>query len=325
MGDAAVAGSVFVSWRDVTYSHIGAAGSGGIGAVSKALATSGPNKGITFAVKVFTPDTKEKEAWRQGFMREVHVLRDCDHPAIVKVFDEGVLPDGRPFFVMEYLPEDLQKAMRNRLPEKLKMSIVMQLLSALSYLARRDPYVVHRDIKPPNIFMKAGTCVLGDFGLIFHDAPGAGEDTGRIPKMAQRYRTPELVAFHQGGPKPPPASDVFQLGLVASELFTGQNPLKHSGPENQIELSPLAEIPGPLGEPIRELLASMLTLDTNERPTASALLRNWQELFLTFGKRQAAGRRAAELLKEAPEEVRPPGQTQKRPQPPAEPNRPASS
>ncbi|MBA4192162.1 MAG: hypothetical protein C0467_29655 [Planctomycetaceae bacterium] len=317
------AGSVFVSWRDITYSRLGVAGSGGIGAVSKVLATSGPNKGITFAIKVFTPDTEEKEAWRQGFMREVHVLRDCNHPAIVKVFDEGVLPNGRPFFVMEYLPEDLKKAMQNELPEKLKMSIIMQLLSALSYLTRRDPYVVHRDIKPQNVFMKAGTCVLGDFGLIFHDALGAEKETGNVPKMAQRYRTPELVAFHNGGPNPPPASDVFQLGLVASELFTGKNPLKHSGPGNPIELEPLGDISGPLGEPIRGLLTSMLEPDTNVRPTASAALLNWQELFLTAGKRQAARRRVEELRQETPKETQSPGQTQQGP-PPAEINRPAS-
>ena len=62
-----------------------------------ALATTGPNKGVLFAIKLFNPYSSEKEDWKQAFMREVHVLRDCNHPAIVKVFDEGVLGDGRPF------------------------------------------------------------------------------------------------------------------------------------------------------------------------------------------------------------------------------------
>lgn len=204
--------TVFVSWRDVTYEKIDTAGRGGIGKVSVVLATLGMRKGVLFALKVFSPDSRAKEEWKQGFMREVHVLRDCDHPAIVKVFDEGVLEDGRPFFVMEYLPRTLWGAMQDgKLNELEKLSIIMQLLSALDYLSRRDPYVVHRDIKPKNIFLKAGTCVLGDFGLVFQDVEHtqrAGSDRS-IPAMAQMYRTPELVAFHNGGPKPPPASDVF--------------------------------------------------------------------------------------------------------------------
>ena len=81
---------VFVSWRDITYEAIRKAGTGGIGKVSFALATNGPNKGVLFAVKVFSPDSPEKEQWKQAFMREVHVLRDCNHPAIVRVFDAEV-------------------------------------------------------------------------------------------------------------------------------------------------------------------------------------------------------------------------------------------
>src|SRR5882724_850023 len=164
----------FVSWRDVTYVKMDKAGQGGIGKVTVVLATTGQRKGVLFAVKVFSPDSPAKEDWKQGFMREVHVLRDCDHPAIVKVFDEGVVEGGRPFFVMEYLPRTLWGAIQDgKLDESAKLSIVMQLLSALDYLARRDPYVVHRDIKPKNIFLKEGTCVLGDFGLIFQDVEHA--------------------------------------------------------------------------------------------------------------------------------------------------------
>ena len=217
---------VFVSWRDITYVPVRSAGAGGIGKVSVALATTGPNKGVLFAVKVFSPDSREKEDWKQAFMREVHVLRDCNHPAVVKVFDEGVLGNGRPFFVMEYLSGSLWEAMKEgSLDETAKVNVVMQLLSALDYLSRRDPYVVHRDIKPKNIFLKAGTCVLGDFGLVFQDVVpvATGQPQGAIPAMAQAYRTPELVAYHATGKKPPPASDVFQLGLVAYEIH-GQKP-----------------------------------------------------------------------------------------------------
>jgi serine/threonine protein kinase len=285
---------VFVSWRDVTYEPVRSAGAGGVGKVSVALATTGPNKGVLFAIKTFSPDSPEKEDWKQAFMREVHVLRDCNHPAIVKVFDEGVLGDGRPFFVMEYLPDTLWDAMKaSGLDDPAKVSIVMQLLSALDYLSRRDPYVVHRDIKPKNIFLKAGTCVLGDFGLVFQDVTpaAAGQPEGVIPAMAQMYRTPELVEYHITGKKPPPASDVFQLGLVASELFTGKNPLRHGGPKTPVQLDALPDLPGPIGATIKARLEEMIVLKTKDRMPAGLLLPLWLDLYRAVVRRQGAGRR----------------------------------
>jgi serine/threonine protein kinase len=275
--------TVFVSWRDVTYEKIANAGKGGVGKVSKVLATSGIRKGVVFAVKEFSPDSPSKEDWRQNFMREVHVLRDCDHPAIVKVFDEGVLEDGRPFFVMEYLTRTLWQAMQeSELAESAKVGVILQLLSALAYLSRRDPYVVHRDIKPKNISLKSETCVLGDFGLIFQNVERsqAGKTDRSIPAMAQMYRTPELVAFHKDGSDPPPASDVFQLGLVAAELFTGKNPLRHGGATKDIELEALSDIIGDLGLSVKTRLEEMLLIDTAKRRPARSLLPGWIDLYL---------------------------------------------
>jgi eukaryotic-like serine/threonine-protein kinase len=285
---------VLVSWRDITYEPVGRAGVGGIGKVSVALATTGPNKGVLFAVKVFSPNSREKEDWRQAFMREVHVLRDCNHPAIVKVFDEGVLGDGRPFFVMEYLPRTLWEAMKDgSLDELGRVNVVTQLLSALDYLSRRDPYVVHRDIKPRNIFLKAGTCVLGDFGLIFQDlAPVGAGPGGAIPAMAQMYRTPELIEYQVSGKRPPPASDVFQLGLVATELFTGKNPLLAGGPKSPVKLEPVGDLPGPVGESIKARLEEMLVIKTEARLPVRRLLPRWLDLYRTVVRRQGPRQRA---------------------------------
>jgi serine/threonine-protein kinase len=107
------------------------------------------------------------------------------------------------------------------------------LLSALRYLASSRPPVVHRDVKPQNIFIKGRSCVLGDFGLMKvlngseeMDREVFRESTG--PGMPYYYRTPDLIAYAKGEANITPKSDVFQLGLVAAELFTGWNPANKS-------------------------------------------------------------------------------------------------
>ncbi|MBL8794738.1 MAG: protein kinase [Planctomycetia bacterium] len=288
--------TVFVSWRAIRYEKLRNLNEGGIGKVSLALATNGPMKGTLFAVKEFSPDSSEKEAWRQDFMREMGVLRDCHHPAIVRVFDDGVIGDDRPFFVMEYLPHNLREAIKeNKLDELAKLSVVMQLLSTLDYLARREPYVVHRDIKPQNIFLKSASCVLGDFGLIYHDWTAETKTKSSIPQMAQMYRTPELVAFHNTGVKPTPASDVFQLGLVVAELFTGKNPLRPGGASKPIKLDEIDNISGPLGPSIKTRLEEMLAIPTGSRLPASRLLPLWMDLYRTLEKRLSTEQVVARL------------------------------
>ena len=69
------------------------------------LATSGPHKGNLFAVKFF--DALDRPEWRLGFMREINLLRSFDHPAIIRVYDEGVYKEKYPFLVMEYMFETL--------------------------------------------------------------------------------------------------------------------------------------------------------------------------------------------------------------------------
>lgn len=296
-------GESVVSWRNISYFKIDNLGKGGTSYVFHMAATSGPNKGMTFAVKVF--NAVRKEEWRLNFMREVNFLRSCDHPAILKVFDEGLYRDQFPFVVMEYLPETLSDAIKRRdLSDSVKFGHTIQLLSALAYLIRLEPPIVHRDIKPSNVFLKSTSAVLGDFGLLLQF--DGTENTAKkpssnilVPEMARNYRTPELVAYHNGGPKPSPASDVFQLGLVIAELFTGKNPQLKGAPEKAIELEPIADIPGKLGAPVKALIQSMLTKEEN-RPSAKVLLGQWQELYLELLRREY-DEKNAERLKAQPE------------------------
>jgi serine/threonine protein kinase len=274
---------VAFSWKETSYACIRKLGEGGASTVYLMMATSGSFKGKLFAVKFFKAVTRS--AWHLSFMKEIHFLRSCSHPAIIRVFDEGVYQDKFPFVVMEYMQgslADLQKS--GKVPNTLgKISIVTQILSALNYLSRLDPSGVHRDIKPQNILMNGHACVLSDFGLVFlvhsTEKPEVWERPNVMP-MAQNYRTPEIIPFARDGTPLPPASDVFQLGLVAAELFTGANPLKPTGGMKEVDLYPLAEVPGRHSATITALLQDMLVKPTVDRITASEALDRWQKLFL---------------------------------------------
>lgn len=280
--------SAVVSWRETSYVRIKKLGEGGASSVNAMLATSGFSKGKLFAVKFF--DALDKPVrWRLDFMKEIHFLRSCSHPGIITVHDEGVHEAGcdtqHPFVVMEMMQGNLADLMRKpeSLSETKKIGIVVQLLSALNYLSRLDPPGVHRDIKPKNILFQGHNCVLGDFGLVSllhsNSKPSNWEKPKAMP-MAAMYRTPELVAFAKYGSPLPPASDVFQLGLVAAELFSGANPLDPSGGMDRVELRAMEPISGRHSEAITALIQPMLERDFRKRVTAGHALASWQELYL---------------------------------------------
>ena len=252
------------SWTDRTYLNLNYLGAGGNATTFLMLCSSGGNKGLTFAVKVFQKVSSCERLI--SFMREVNSLRDCQHPAIMRVYDEGLCSDRHPFVVLEYLPRTLHDTNRKRVTFLEKLGFALHLLSGLDYLRRRDPPIVHRDIKPKNIFVKGGSCVLGDFGLMRHwmtEIDRVNPPTSRRPgpEMPRNYRTPDLVEYFKGGSPPSPSSDVYQLGLVLTELFTDvnpQEPLEGNDYAAEIKLSRFRDVDHPRSGPVKDLLNEML-------------------------------------------------------------------
>ena len=262
-------------------------GTGGNAVTFLVLCTSGENKGVLFALKVFRKLSQPQR--RERFLKEIDFLRSSNHPTLMRVFDTGLFRDGPdefPFVVMEYLPQRLFEVIRgNSASTTQKISYALQLISALSYLAKLNPAVVHRDIKPQNIFVKGGSCVLGDFGLMKLLDGNAEVDRAIFkesvgPGMPFFYRTPDLIAYAQNKSDITTRSDVFQLGLVLTELFTGRNPaVRPKDHLDPLDLEPIGKIAGGLSASIAALLNRMLVLDANKREDAYKLLDPWQGLF----------------------------------------------
>lgn len=275
------------------YRIIQTLGVGGNAVTFLVVSTSGANTGVLFALKCFRKLSQPER--RTAFHLEINFLKGRSHPSVMRVFDQGLFRytiggvEGEyPFVVAEYLGTTLRHVMRMKsssLAQRVSFSV--QLVSALVYLERSDPQIIHRDIKPENIFIKGSSCVLGDFGLmkaldgseeqdreVFKESVGAG--------MPFFYRTPELVEYATVGGELTTRTDVFQLGLVLAELFTGRNPARPPANGNiyaPVELEPIGHCPGEFGAGVAGLLRRMLDRTSGHGLRASEVMDGWMGLF----------------------------------------------
>ena len=159
----------------------------------------------------------------QRFNRESKLLAQLEHPGIVPVFDLGVHGDA-PWFAMPFLSEptlhEVIEAQRGKpLPPARAARIVSSLLDALH--ASHAQSVIHRDVKPSNVFVKPdGSVVLTDFGIAktldaSTQLTGAGESLGTLAYAAPEQLTGEPVS---------PAADLYAVGLILYQLLVGRLP-----------------------------------------------------------------------------------------------------
>ncbi len=164
------------------------------------------------ALKFLPLEVADDRAVLAQFLEEVKAARQVTHANVCRVFDVGEAADSH-FLSMEHIEgEDLASLLRRRgrLAAEKALEIGCQLCAGLA--AVHDRGLLHRDLKPPNVLLDAeGNVRLTDFGL----AAGAGEALrGGTPA----YMAPELWQGNPGSV----ASDLYALGLVLYEMFTGR-------------------------------------------------------------------------------------------------------
>jgi hypothetical protein len=215
---------------------------------------------------------REAHADTARFAAEIAVLADLAHPGIVGYVAHGATEDLRPFLVMEHLEgEDLAARLARRpLGASDALRLLEHVAAALAEAHRRG--VVHRDLKPQNLFLRGGDLdrvTILDFGVARRS--GAGRSLTATGDLVGTpwYMSPEQV---QGVRDVGPPADVFALGCVLFECLTGSPPF--SGDHLVASLAkilfedppPLAEICPDVPEPVRSLCARMLEKAPANRP-----------------------------------------------------------
>ena len=196
------------------------------------------------------------------FHAEVRIARQVSHPNVCRVYDIGEV-EGSTFLSMEYVDgEDLSSLLRRigRLPGDKAIEIARKLCAGLA--AAHDKGVLHRDLKPANVMIDGrGQVLIADFGL----AALAGQiEGGQIRDGTPAYMAPEQLA----GKEVSVRSDIYALGLVLHEMFTGKRAFANGSERaTPTTVTSLAKDIDPL---VERVILRCLDVDPQNRP-ASAL------------------------------------------------------
>ena len=216
-----VSGTLFAG----RYRIVGLLGRGGMGEVYRA---DDLMLGQPMALKFLPEQLQDDPDRRERLFGEVRLARQVSHPAVCRVYDVGEA-DGQPFLSMEYVDgEDLASLLRRigRLPRDKALEIARQICAGLAAAHDRD--VLHRDLKPENVMLDGrGKVRITDFGLAMLAESLRGDD---VRSGTPAYMSPEQLAGREATVR----SDVYALGLVLYELFTGRRAF---GGKSAVELA----------------------------------------------------------------------------------------
>ena len=171
------------------------------------------------AIKLIREDVMNNPVNLARFQNEASIAASLNHENIVQVYNHGTI-NGIPYIANEYIKGQTLKEVldfRSSLPMGEAIDIMLQLAAALNYAHKHG--IVHRDVKPDNIYLMGdGTIKLGDFGIAQSDTKFSTENNEIVGSVY--YLAPEITT----GKAATPQSDIYAAGVTFFELITGHAP-----------------------------------------------------------------------------------------------------
>ncbi|GAB4559792.1 MAG: hypothetical protein Tsb0020_05910 [Haliangiales bacterium] len=286
---------------------------GGMAEVFRGVAESLQGFKKSVAIKRILPSLTKNDKFVSMFLDEAKLSLYLQHACIVQVFDIGVT-DAAYFLVMEFVDGCNLKALLERLKEKgrridvpLAIYVMLECCKALNYAHHaenpetQEPLnIVHRDVSPPNILLsKMGEVKLVDFGLAKANSQIESTDPG-VVKGKFSYLSPEAAS----GKIVDPRADIFAVGIILWEMFTGRRLFYGDTDYQTVELVRQARIPSiaalnPEIEPdLEAIVRKALARDPNERYQNAADLGDALAQYLFSRRMKVTARDLAAVVKD---------------------------
>jgi len=234
----------------------------------------------------------------ERFKREILLAARLQHAHIVPLLSAGE-SRGLPFYTMPFVEGESLRSRLNQ-PEPVSpgdaVRMLREIASALSYAHERG--VVHRDIKPDNVLLSAGSAMVSDFGVAKALFASSNAESGLITSKGLILGTPAYMAPEQvgGDENVDHRADIYSFGVLAYEVVAGARPFSASAP-HEVRAAHLSTPPEPLAErapnlpaPLANLIMQCLAKDPDKRPQSAAeIMRRLDGVLTTHGHARAGG------------------------------------
>lgn len=256
----------------------------GEGGMSYVYLAKDMTNGETLAIKVLTPKLKEDRSSVERLRREAGLAMRLEHPNVCRILRLGETEDGLIYLVMPYLPGELlsdREVRQGALPLEFGVPMLVQMCRGLQHA--HDLQIVHRDLKPENVMLVpddkgpgGARAVIMDFGL--------AKERRQEPEVAKLTATgivlgtPEFMSPEQiRGKALDSRSDIYALGILGFEMFTGQLPFQGRNAQEMMiarlrgKPKLLREVKPDLPARLEAVLGKAMSLDAGDRyPTMTA-------------------------------------------------------
>ena len=287
---------------------------GGMAEVFRGVAESMEGFKKSVAIKRILPNLTKNQKFVSMFLDEARLSLFLQHANIVQVFDISRTPDNAYFLVMEYVDGcnlkaliERQKAKNKRIEVAHTIYMMMECCKALQYAHTLEhpetnvPLgIVHRDISPPNILLsKNGEIKLVDFGLAKANSQIESTDPG-VVKGKFSYLSPEAAS----GLEVDHRADVFAVGIILWELFTGRRLFYGETDYQTVELVRQARVPSiaalnpEIESELEQVVRKALARDPEERYQNAADLGDALAQYLFSRRMKVTARDISVLVKD---------------------------